>query len=327
MRNSFKLLFLLALSIVTMIGCKEKNEIFPPVSWSVYYHKAVGIQPTPISAIFIESDHSEWFGSAGKMGLIHGNGTEFSLIDENSTQLLFDSVTCILRDGNDLLWVSAKNGLSRYDGSNWESIQALKDRNITSMAVRGIGEIWVGIDGDSQNGGVALLKNGVWTFFSTSQSTIQSSHITCLLMDHQQGLWAGTKDHGVLFFNGNEWIARQTEQPLLAPAQVNSICQDIKGTVWAGTEASQIIKFENGTSAIFSTGTSKPVNKLIPDQEGKLWIATRGAGLLTLENTEWKSFTKNNAHLPSDTLLTLALHPDKKILASFPDGQILRFNQ
>jgi ligand-binding sensor domain-containing protein len=325
MISFFKRLFLLALSIVTMIACKEKNEIYPPVPWSVYYHKAVGIEPTPISSILVESDHAEWFGSAGNVGLIHGNGTEFILFDENNTDLLLDSVTCILRDGNDLLWVSAKNGLSRYDGSNWVSIQALKDRNITSIAVRGIGEIWIGIDGDSQNGGVALLKNGEWTFFSTSQSNIQSSHITCLLMDHQQGLWAGTKDHGVLFYNGTEWITQPTEQPLLEPSQINSLCLDAEGTVWAGTEASQVIRFSEDISIVLSTGTSKPVNKLLSDQEGKLWIATRGAGILTLENSSWKSFTKYNMHLPSDTILTLALHPNNNMLASFPDGHILYF--
>jgi ligand-binding sensor domain-containing protein len=323
-RNATLILFI-GILIFLLSSCKERNEIFPPVTWTDYFFEKENVPARPVSAILILDQHTEWYGSLNNQGLLYNNGYEWKAFQMATSSIPFDSVTCILRDGNGLVWVSWKSGLACFDGSNWKTIDELKGKRVTSLAVQGVGILWAGIDGDEQTGGLAKLSNGNWSFIKQGNSGMQSSHVTALAIDHDQNLWVGTADKGLIRFDGNYWSQYNLNTLYTVAGRINSIAVDNEGMVWVGTQNSQLVKFTGSQIIYMSTGTGKPITSLVAEAGGKLWIGTAGAGVITLQNGLWSGYTSVNMHLPSDSVLTMALHPDGKVLASFPDGHILYF--
>ncbi len=323
-RNIILILFTGLLTFF-ILSCKERNEIYPPVSWVNYFFEKENVPSRPISALLIENDHTEWFGSQGMQGLVHSDGYEWSVLDQDNSIIPFDSVTCILRDGNGLLWVSWKNGLASFDGSSWKNIPEMSGKRVTSLVVQGIGIIWAGIDGDQQTGGLARFKDGEWKFYNTATTGIPSSQIISMAIDHDQRLWIGSADKGITCYNGLEWTEYNPENTGFISARINAITIDPDGNAWAGTSASELILFTTTNPVILSTGTGKPVTSVVTDKNGMLWVGTAGAGILTYQAGKWKSYTKENSFLPGDSILIMASHPHGNVVASYPDGHLIHF--
>lgn len=315
-----KTTFLFSIILLSMcfFACKERNDDFPPVSWSTYYHDKTH---PPVTSMLILNDHCEWFGLDDNGGVVYGNGISHEQYSADKSSIPFDSVTSLLLDGNNVLWAGHKKGLAKFTNNQWEIIPQFQDLPVTSLAVKGIGEIWVGFHGTSVSGGLAVKNDNNWTFFPDAPSRLVNS----LLVDRLQQLWVGTEDAGLFKLDGNTWRSVTEDLSLAEPAAITCLCNEPGGNVTAGTKASQLIIFSDKEPLILTTGTSKPIGSLLYDTNGKLWIATSGAGLLTLEGSTWGNYNVSNAKLPSDTILALSRHPDHFIIAAFPDGRLLNF--
>jgi ligand-binding sensor domain-containing protein len=315
------------LLLISFVSCKEKNELYPPLPWESYFFGNSQVNSRPVSALLIESDHSEWYGSQDDQGILLNNGYDWSEYNNSNVSVPFDSVTSILRDGNGLLWVSWKNGLANFDGNTWRSIDGLKGKRISNLALQGIGIIWIGILGEQQTGGLARWENGKLDFFTPSNSGLPSSQVTALTFDNEQRLWIGTHDQGIIIYNGVDWITPDLTLIGFIPAAINSLFTDKEGNVYAGTEASQVIKLSGDQIIVLNTGSSSPITSLLVDANGKIWIGTKGGGVLAVSEGIWKSYTAENMHLPGNSILALCKHPDGRILASFEDGHIISFKK
>jgi ligand-binding sensor domain-containing protein len=256
---------------------------------------------------------------------VHSDGYEWSILDQDNSTIPFDSVTCILRDGNGLLWVSWRSGLASFDGTSWKNIPEMTGKRVTSLVVQGIGIIWAGLDGDQQTGGLARLKDGEWKFYNTVTTGIPSSRIISLAIDHDQCLWIGSADKGITSYNGLEWTEYNPENTGFLPARISCINIDADGNTWAGTSASELIQFTKTGRGILTTGTGKPVTSLVTDKDGMLWVGTAGAGVLKYHAGKWTSYTKENSYLPGDSIIAMAIPPDGKIVASYTDGHLINF--
>jgi ligand-binding sensor domain-containing protein len=318
MLHKITLLCFIAFLSIIVASCKERNEDFPQVSWSTYYYDDTH---QPVTAMLILNDHSEWFGLKDKGGLVYGNGISHELIGINDALILFDTITALLLDGNDVLWVGHKNGLAKYENHTWERVTQFQNLQVTSLALKGIGELWVGFHGTILSGSLAVKNENDWTFFPDAPSL----KVNTLLVDNLQQLWIGTDDAGLFRMEGNSWTAITENLTLSEPSAITSLCTDLGGNIIAGTKASQLIRISNEEPVILTTGTSKPISSLLCDPNGKLWIATMGAGLITLDGSGWDSYTVKNAHLPSDSVFALETHPGHTIVAAFSDGHLLNF--
>ncbi len=325
MRSSLRVCIFLIILTAVISSCKERNDVYPPVPWSIYFYEKPDIAPRPYSCILVENEHSEWLGGQGCEGLLFSDGHEWNVINVDNSGIAFDSVTAMLRDGNGILWVAWKSGLACYNGTAWTEMTEFRGRKVTSLALQGIGIIWAGIDGDRNSGGIARFTQDRWEFFTPGSSAIASSRITALAIDQDQKLWMGTADKGFLILKGTEFAGLSFESLGIRPSRINCTCQSPGGTIWAGTASSHIIRMNGDDVNILNTGTGAPVTGLLVSHDGSLWIGTKGAGLLKMLNGKWTSYTKTNSHLPDDTILSLAANPDGTILAGFTDGHILSF--
>ncbi len=312
--------------LLAFTSCKERNEDFPLVPWDTYFYSKADIAPRPVSAILVLNDHSEWYGSRDKQGLVHFNGYKWLVFDQSNTAVPFDSITAMLEDGNGLLWVSYKSGLASFDGKSWLNIPELSGLNITSLALQGIGIVWAGIDGNSQTGGLARFSGGNWSFMNPLNSGIASSHTRAVLTDASQNIWAASSDKGISRFNGREWEYFDTETLPVLSDNFSSLAMDPQGNVWAGTASSQLVRFSSSV-VVFNTGTGSAVSGLLATGDGKIWIGTAGAGIVSFDGLNWQSYTKQNSRLPCDSVVSMGLHADGKIMAAFPDGRVIHFSK
>lgn len=323
---NFKQLFIcLFIPILAFTSCKERNDAYPPAPWTNYFFEKDNLAPRAISAILVLNDHAEWFGSRGTEGLLYNDGYTWTVFDQTNTGILFDSITGILMDGNGLLWVSWKSGIATYDGTSWKNIPELSGRKVTSLALQGIGIIWAGIDGNSQSGGLACFSNGSWTLYNPAVSEIPSAHITSVVVDHDQNIWAGSADKGVIRKTGDAWLSFNDVTLSVRSNNFSCLTLDPEGKVWAGNTASQLVKFGGEVPVVFDTGTGKKITSLVAGDDGKIWAGTSGAGLVSFYGSNWISYTTQNMRLPGDTIIALSIHPDGHTLAGFPDGHIIYF--
>jgi len=310
--------------VILLPSCKEKNDQFPPYIWSEYFYKTSTIAPRTVSAIFYENDHSIWLGAIGNEGLLHHDGYQWNVYDQADSGVEFDSVTALTRDGNGKLWAGCKKGLFLYDNTTWQKIPPFDGLNVTSVAVKGIGNIIAGIKGKS--GGIAELKNNDWSFYTITNSDIPSGNINAIALDQDQIIWLATADKGIVRLKNNVWENMSSEFPVESD---NFTCIETgpDGSIWTGSVASQIIHFEKDKFTVLNTGTSKPITSLLIADNGSLWCSTLGAGLVKFDGKNWTSFTMDNASLPSNDILSLEKGSPGYLFFSVPGGQVLMIKQ
>jgi len=325
MRLSLRTFIPFILLSLLLPACKERNDIYPPVPWSLFSYNGPEA-PRPIAAILYENDHSAWYGSRGTEGILHHNGSDIIEFSPGNTGIPFDSITAIVRDGYGRLWVGYRKGLAVYQEGSWRAITEMDGRTITGLAVQGIGILWVGISGNRSRGGVARFDNTGWHYFSPELGTIASAQVTCILVDKDQRVIAGSSDKGLLIYNGSGWRTLELPFEIPRPGKINALVQDPEGVLWAGTESSCLLSISSTGSRLLFTGTSAPITSLLAGIHGKLWIGTRGAGILTLETTQWTLLNSNTTLLPDDHVLCLSWHPGNYTLAGFSNGQVAIFN-
>ena len=251
---------------------------------------------------------------------MYKDGYKWSIIDKSNTGIDFDSITAITRDGNGNLWVGWKSGLASYNGSSWQKAVEFDGLRVTSIAVEGIGNVIVGIKGEL--GGIAVLHDKDWIFYTTTNSAIPSGNINSLLSDHDQALWMATSDKGIIRYKNNEWESMSIEIPLLSQ-DFNSITMAPDGSIWAGSTASQLIHFHDNTFTLFTTGASKPITSVLVAGAETVWCSTFGAGLIKFDGSGWTSYTISNAKLQTNDIFCLAKFDAGNLIFSIPGGKVL----
>jgi len=323
-RISLLLILSLFIWLALLPACKEKNEEYPPRIWSEYSYTNALIVSRDISAIFYENDHSLWLGAKGKEGLLYNDGYKWNTFDKQTTGIDFDSITAITRDKNNILWVGWKSGLATFDGDKWQSIGQFFGLRVTSIAVEGIGNIIVGIKGES--GGIATFRSNGWIFETTTNSGIHSENINGLVSDHNQVLWLASEDKGIISRKNSEWENMSAGLPLISQ-NFSCITQAKDGSIWAGSSVSQLIHFYDDTYTILNTGTSKPITSIAITDNANIWCGTSGAGLIKFDGNQWTSYTLENEGLPSNEILSLSAGSPGILYFSSPGGKLYLVTQ
>jgi len=317
-------IFLLISGFALFAGCKEKNADYPPHVWSEYSYTSSTIHYRDISTILYENDHSIWLGAKGKEGLLYNDGYKWNVFDNTNIGINFDSITSIVRDGNGKLWVGHKKGLASFDGVDWKKIDLFDGLCITSVTIEGIGIIKAGIKG--KNGGLAIFIDNEWTIYNSSNSDIPSENTNSIVSDKNQVLWAATADKGICKLKNTVWEQVSKDIPLLSQ-DFKCIAGAVDGSIWAGSDKSQLVHFYNDAFTVLNTGASKPINSVLVTSSNNVWCATEGNGLIKFDGTNWESYTKENASLPSNDILCLASAGFENLFFAVPGGKVLIIKQ
>ena len=203
-------------------------------------------------------------------------------------------VQSIAQDKSGYLWVGTKDGLARFDGSDFKvfrhlpgDAQSIPSNFVQSVHVDANDQIWLGIEGyglyrfNRENGSftaIPLLKN--------EQSN--PVDIWAISSDKEGSLWLGTFGLGLFRIKSDGSVQHfmpDTNKLGLPDENVLSLAIDNDDVLWIAT-SSGIVKWKNEKFIAFDNEqlSSKVVINLMPDQNLGMWLGTnKGLDLATTD--------------------------------------------
>ena len=255
----------------------------------------------------------------------------------------------IAQDRDGYLWLGARTGLIRFDGTNfaiWKGSEPLPDDRISAICIAKDGAMWLGF---GTIGGVTRIRAGKVTNFGKPDGLI--GEVNALLEDDGGAIWAGTYG-GLYKFGNNRWEHVDGADGLPTEA-VTGLFRDSRRNFWVGTSvgvyrrgpddsmfrffaSSTVVDFaEDSAATIWVTDVVKAFavldapsrsartllgwkealgRRLLYDRSGSLWIGTRGSGLLRVRDLNGATSLTSIERLTRDEGL-----PSAEIRALFED--------
>ena len=202
-------------------------------------------------------------------------GSAFLKIYNTVPSVPFNRINDIIQTSDRYLWVAAPEGLFRYDGFRFKSIN-LPDSsfpgnvNIRTLFEDSQNKLWIG----TEKGVLIRRSNGEWDSITT-RIGLSNEHIRCIAEDFEGNIWIGT-DYGLNKISSNGIEIFNTKDGLYDNI-ITALSVDIHGFLWIGTLRGGVTQFKEGVIHTFSyeDGLLSPaVYSLAPDKLGNIWIGT-----------------------------------------------------
>jgi len=218
-----------------------------------------------------------------------------------------NAVYCILQDSNGFMWFGTKDGLNRYDGSNFRTFRKSNHNNnsignnfIRCFTEGSGGVLYVGTDA-----GLYRMDMADESFdkidIKTGNGIDVTSAVNALHIDRDGNVWIGTMAQGIFVYNPNDKALRtiEIEKYRLGLNATWSIITDKSGTIWVGTRLG-LLRYNpdndklEATEDMFSTqdNSQNEILCMFDDNKGNLWLGTwdDGIRLFNKQTNEYTSF-------------------------------------
>lgn len=214
--------------------------------------------------------------------------THFSV----SEGLINNSVNCITIDNNQNVWFGTNNGVSKFDGVNWESFTTdmtpdLVDNSITAICATSTGDIWLGSDF-----GVSVFDGSSWLTY-TEVDGLGDDRVSYISEDVNGVIWIAEKN-GLSRFDGSSWITYGTEDGLPFGG-LNYISFDSNNELWLANSIFGLIHFDGLNFTTYNTSSgliSNTVRAIAIDENDHKWVGTaQGISVLNAANELEESHT------------------------------------
>ncbi len=186
-----------------------------------------------------------------------------------------NSVQAILQTRDGYLWLGTQEGLSRFDGTSFQTFHVgntpgLPHNDVIALSEDDAGRIWVGL-----RGGGLVLFDGRQVILPEGLPERPNWSVTALVRDDAGGLWIGAISEGLGRLQAGAFTAWGVEEGLLSQ-QVTSLCVGSDGVVWIGCERG-LVRMDPGAGGSFRPVVvfdDLDVRALACDPLGNLWIGT-----------------------------------------------------
>lgn len=233
------------------------------------------------------------------------------------------SVLCILQDKSGFMWFGTKDGLNRYDGSNFRTFkydhknpQSLGNNAINSLHENKDGNLWIGTD----NG--IYLYNPIMESFSKLEKKSQDSvcitqPIVQITADSHENIWLIVESQGVFFFDNDKQAL--FHYPVPDAHALSSICVDQQNTVWLGYKGKGLY-YTNDTFRTLQLFTTKDgknlfatdhIFKILPEQHNTLYTGSAKGGLKSI-NIVNQTVTDLLADPQTESIFVRTIYPINK---------------
>lgn len=217
--------------------------------------------------------------------------------------LVSDNVHAVSIDGNGDVWFGTQGGISKFDGTNWTTINTTTDPDLVDIVVLALliddmGNIWAGTDF-----GVSKYDGTTWTTY-TEADGLADDRIKFIAQGPDGRIWFGNSD-GVSNFDGTTWESFTTSNGLPFGG-VNHVAFGQNDEVLLGTGLGGVyIHDGTGFTAITEDDQllSNKIRSSLVDGNNRRWIASaEGVSVFDGDN----NFLNDHEHIftlpPPDSL-------------------------
>lgn len=245
-----------------------------------------------------------------------------------------DYVLSIAEDAEGDIWFGTFNGISRFDGENWETFKS----DNSELPYDFVLQVMPGYEGDmwaATSGGMAQYVSGEWEKFGGDQSTVS------IFKDSERLVFFSKVDNGVDYYTGYN-------RKIFSKANGNFGSNDIIGLVF--DEEFIAFKYSNGYAAILHIKNECPVYKKtktfdivifkeilyeyykncfydssVVDRDGFTWRATNDGlvRFLSDKRSPWLKIAKVNDNELTSSAVALAYDDRRRISIDFEGNDIV----
>ena len=245
-----------------------------------------------VQKVYQDRDGFIWF--ATRNGLCQYNGYETTLYKSNlySPDLLTtNSITCLVDDNNNNLWIGTSEGLNVMDKRTGEikkyKAPSISNNVVSALCVTRDNTLWVGTD-----------KVVVYPKINEQYS----SHV--IYEDSNKDIWVGSWGYGLFKLRNpkdmenvsyQSFLHENGDDSSLSDNIVYDIAEDINThTLWVGTRSGlSILRLDESSSFInYKSGKSDyripsdEVNSIMRDSQKNMWIGAIGGGVLMADTRQ-----------------------------------------
>jgi signal transduction histidine kinase/ligand-binding sensor domain-containing protein/DNA-binding response OmpR family regulator len=188
-----------------------------------------------------------------------------------------DYVTSIISDDLNAKWIGTENGLTKYDGYDFENIKPgknykkLKNENIEVIFKDHTNIIWIG----TKSGGISSLdlrNNNIKNYnHLLNLSNNGDINVTAIASDKAGNIWVGTWENGVFIINPTK---NKLVKHIKIKSVVNAIIKDNDSNVWISFHQT-LSKYNSSGTALAKYEFGQGISDIILDKErNKIWIGT-----------------------------------------------------
>ena len=188
-----------------------------------------------------------------------------------------DYVTSIISDELNAKWMGTENGLTKYNGYNFENIKPgksykkLKNENIEVLFKGDNNNIWIG----TKSGGISSLdvRNNTITNYNhlLDNGKVGAINVKAIAADDKGNIWIGTWEDGVYVINPTK---NKLIKHIRINSVINSIIKDHQSNMWVSYYQT-VAKFNPSGEEILNYNLKTNLSDLILDSKrSKIWIAT-----------------------------------------------------
>ena len=224
---------------------------------------------------------------------------------DNISSLSSNEITCVVEQGDSLLWVGTANkGLNKINYKTkkitrlpFHNKSAISSTRINTLYPDNDGNLWIG----SKGGLGVITTKGDTLKLETSSNVgkgLSGNNVLCFEEDKEGRIWIGTRNSGLNILHKSEFLLQKPNFSLkrylpkndgssIYNRTVSSLKMDRDGNMWIGTSTGlnfvnpqgEPVKLLKRNIASLETLGHNRIGALTESSEGKIWIGTDGAGL------------------------------------------------
>lgn len=165
-----------------------------------------------------------------------------------------------------------------------------------------------------------------WTIINGDNTKIPSSNISCLALNPNGQLFAGTINGGLLQIEQNSLINFFGEQDGLPDNTIADIDIDIEGDVWMATPSAGIVYFDGlnfeNINEVNSTLPSNNLSAVAVSSNNNLWFGSSNNGLFKMDDSDFITFNTNNSIIPSNQINTIETIDSNEVWVGTNNGLV-----
>jgi two-component system sensor histidine kinase ChiS len=211
------------------------------------------------------------------------------------------NVLCITQDSRGFIWIGTENGVNRYDGEKFVSIDGseesvhFSDRTVQSLCGDKDGVVWIGTSHGLCRFNPATRAFKRYRHNPRDSTSLSADSIRCICIDKKSTMWVGTsrglnrydrqEDHWTRYYPNHRNDSRPGEN------YINSIVEDEGGTIWIATGGSVevsgggLFRLDRNTGRFTPVGPRMGVFSLYENRLGEFWAGVVGAGICIVDRT------------------------------------------